>query len=438
MPRRGAAYAFIMLPLGVVLPTYYAESTAATMASIGLVTGISRLFDAVTDPLIGYLSDRTRSRIGARKPWILAGSLVACVSVFVLFQPPADATVWYYALASFGLFLGYTLFDIPHKAWGAEITVTYDDRSRVSGYVSVSQVIGSLLFWSVPLALFPWTGTREIGAESFGAIAWVFVIVLPLSVLLAVRGVPIGERLAVEQLDLKELVASIRRNRPLWRFVTAVSTWGIGQGVYLSVVFLFVRDYMQLGEQFALLMIAFFVVQFAAMPVWVRLMYRFGKHRTWAFSWGFGVLWHPVVLFFEPGPQSFLPVLALMSVSAFVNAASYIAPRALLGDIVDYDVLKSKSNNAGNYFAFNTLLDKGLFGIGVAVAFPLLSAFGYEIGADNDAKANLGLLLCYMGIPLVTHLTAAAILWNFPIDARRHAIIRRRIEQRAERLAAAT
>src|SRR4029450_13019336 len=84
------AYAFIMLPLGVVLPTYYAESTLASMAAIGIVTGICRPFDAVTDPLIGYLSDRTRSRLGASKPWIIAGSAITCVSIFFLFRPSHD------------------------------------------------------------------------------------------------------------------------------------------------------------------------------------------------------------------------------------------------------------------------------------------------------------------------------------------------------------
>ncbi|MEQ8994368.1 MAG: MFS transporter, partial [Pseudomonadales bacterium] len=90
--------------------------------------------------------------------------------------------------------------------------------------------------------------------------------------------------------------------------------------------------------------------------------------------------------------------------------------------------LRTRVNNSGKYFAFNTLLDKALIGIGVGVTFPLLSLFGYQIGAANDDFANFGLLLCYLGIPLVTHLLAAAMLWNFPIDRRRHGIIRRRID----------
>jgi Na+/melibiose symporter-like transporter len=427
------AYAFIMLPLGVVLPAYYAESTLASMAAIGFVSGASRLFDAVTDPVIGYLSDRTRSRFGPRKPWILLGSIVTCVSIFFLFQPPPDAGIAYYATASFALYLGYTLFDIPHKAWYSEVTADYDDRSRIAGYIAICTVLGSILFWVVPVALSPITGTTAIGPESFTAIAWIFIVVLPLSIFGALAFVPQGRIAVTADPGVRAALAAFRRNKPFWRFLAAVSIWGIGQGMSFSVVFLVMRDYLGLGEQFPIMMIVFFLVQFASMPVWTKIMMRFGKHRSWAISWGFGALWSPLILFFEPGSAPFWPALGLMTVSAAINGASYIAPRAVLGDIIDYDVLRSKANHSGKYFSINTLLDKSLIGLGVGVAFPLLGWFGYEIGGVNDTRANIGLLLCYMGIPLVTHLTAAALLWNFPIDARRHGIIRRRIDQLAAR-----
>jgi glycoside/pentoside/hexuronide:cation symporter, GPH family len=423
------AYSFIMLPLGVVLPTYYAEATLAGMAAIGFVSGIARLFDAITDPLIGYVSDRTRTRWGARKPWIVLGSLIACGAIFFLFQPPADAGIVYYAVGSFALYLGYTLFDIPHKAWYAEVALDYNDRSRIAGYVAVFTVLGSILFWVVPVALSPLTGNTRIGPESFRLIAWLFVVVLPLSVIGAVLFVPNGRTIAVQDSPLRELFKSLRRNKPFWRFLAAVSLWGVGQGMSFSVVFIVMRDYLGLADQFAVLMIVFFVVQFVAMPLWAKIMMRYGKHRAWAVSWGFGALWGLLLLFLKPGSAPFWPALLLISVSAAVNGASYIAPRAVLGDIIDYDLLRSKRNNGAKYFSFNTLLDKSLIGLGVGAAFPLLSAFGYQIGAQNDQTATFGLLFCYLGVPLVTHTAAAALLWNFPLDARRHGIIRRRIEQ---------
>lgn len=205
--------------------------------------------------------------------------------------------------------------------------------------------------------------------------------------------------------------------------------------MYLSVIFVFMRDYLQLGDKFPILMIWFFVVQTFSMPVWARLMVRFGKHRSWAFSWAVYSLIQPVVLLFEPGAAAFVPAMLVVTATAFINSASYIAPMALLGDIADYGTLKTGRNNTGNYFAIQTLLQKANMGIGAGVAFPILALFGYQMGADNAGDALLGLILVFIVIPAVTSVAAAVILWNFPIDARRHGIIRQRLEQLASRLA---
>jgi len=118
-----------------------------------------------------------------------------------------------------------------------------------------------------------------------------------------------------------------------------------------------------------------------------------------------------------------------------INAASYIAPMALLGDISDYGTLKTGRNNTGNYFAIQTLLQKANMGIGAGIAFPILALFGYQLGAENSGSALFGLFLVYIILPAVTSVVAAAILWNFPINARRHGIILRRLEQLAARSA---
>ena len=162
-------------------------------------------------------------------------------------------------------------------------------------------------------------------------------------------------------------------------------------------------------------------------------MNRYGKHRSWAFSWAVYSIIQPAVLLFEPGATAFLPAMALVMVTAFINSASYIAPMALLGDISDYGTLKTGCNNTGNYFAIQSLLQKGTMGVGAGIAFPFLAIFGYQVGGENTGYALFGLFLVYLIIPAVTSIAAACILWNFPIDARRHGIIRRRLEQLSAR-----
>lgn len=91
------SHALVAGAVYTVLPTHYAANTAITLAQIGTVAGLSRIIDALNDPLMGFLSDRTRSRFGSRKPWIAAAILFCVVAVFQLFSPPRDAT-WVYFL----------------------------------------------------------------------------------------------------------------------------------------------------------------------------------------------------------------------------------------------------------------------------------------------------------------------------------------------------
>ena len=427
--------AFIMLPLNIVIPVFYASNTTVSLAAIGLVAGLSRFFDAVTDPLIGYFSDRTRSPIGARKPWLLAGSVIAAISVFKLFQPPPEADIGYYAIWSAGVYLGYTLYAIPNRAWGAELSHDYNERSRISSFLAVLAVAGSLVFWITPFILEPFTGTTEINGSVLTAISWLFVILLPLSAIAAAFLVPRGNRISEENSSLLEVLRSVKVNKPFWIYVCAITAWGIGNGAFLSVIMIYFTDYLALGSYFPMMMVTFFVVSMAAMPVWMKVIKRYGKHRSLAVSWIADATLRPLALLLVPGDVNLVLAFGLVVINAAFSAGSYISPAAILGDIVDYDILKTGKNKAGSFFALNSLMIKISAGVGVAVALPLLGWFGYQMGAEADNLAVLGLHISYIAIPSTAFLIAGFIMWRFPIDARRHAIIVRRIESRKTDLA---
>jgi Na+/melibiose symporter-like transporter len=180
------------------------------------------------------------------------------------------------------------------------------------------------------------------------------------------------------------------------------------------------------------MMVVFFVVQTLTMPLWMKLIGRFGKHRSLAFSWIIDLISRGAVLFFVPGDVNIFLVYGLIVIIAALNGASYIAPMAILGDVIDYDILKTGKNKAASFAALNPLLIKISGALGVAIALPTLGLFGYEIGVEADYMAWLGLMVCYVGIPGITYIIASWLIWFFPIDARRHSIIIRRIESRSK------
>lgn len=431
----------VNLPLAIVLPAFYAQNTATTLAAIGLVSFVARALDAVADPTVGYLSDRWNTRFGHRKPWILAGSLLCGLGVLFLFSPPRTSGIAYYTLWSFVFYVGYACMDIPQKAWSSELSRHYSQRSRIATFATVGSVGGAALFWLALIAQVPFTGSTEINTTVFRAIALVIAVLMPLSVIVAIWLVPNGKAVGASSPSPRDIVRAIRGNRLLWRFAAIVGLWQLGNGIFQAVFFIFIAQYMQLGPQFAFIMLLYFALQVASMPVWLRILYRYGKHRPWALSWAVNAIIPVGVLFLEPGPASLIPALIMTAAMACVSAGGNVVPLALLGDVVDYEILKTGNNQAGSFFAFQNVLTKLAQAAGLGIGLPLIAWFGYRADAPVDGNARLGLLLAYVALPGIFQLAAAAVAWNFPLDARRHEVVRRRIEQRAARqrvVAAAT
>jgi GPH family glycoside/pentoside/hexuronide:cation symporter len=425
--------ALVILPIGIVLPAFYEAHTTATLAAIGGIAFASRAFDAFTDPLIGFLSDRTRTPIGGRKPWMLIGAVIAALALFQLFTPEASSGIAYYTVWSFMVYIGFTLIDIPMRAWGIELCVNYDERSRISTYVTTFTVLGSVAFWLALIIQAPFTGTTELTPGVFRGIGWIFAFLLPALIILAVVRIPTVESVNDKNPTLKDMIASFRGNRPMWRFVAAYALWATGNGIFTVLFYIFIKDYMLLGQQFPFLMLAYFGVQVASMPIWLKIMLRYGKHRSWSVSFALQATLPWLILLIEPGANAFLPALALTALLALVAGGILVVPMALLGDIVDYDILKTGVNRAGNYFAINTLMQKFGMGAGMGIGLPVIAAFGYHSGVEITGWVKFGLIFTYLALPTVFGLSAAAVIWGFPLDSRRHGIIRRRIEQRNAR-----
>lgn len=424
-------HSFIALPLNIVIPAFYATHTAVTLLQIGVVTSASRLLDAFFDPLVGFLSDRFETRWGRRKPWVLAASVVCAISLFFLFQPPGTATIVYYGVWSFLLYFGFSLFEIPRSAWSAEINRDYNERSRINTSIAQFNVIGSLVFWLTPILLVGVTGTTQLTGASLTAIAWLYAGLMPVSLIVAVLIVPRGQPVVTRALRLLDILKSVARNVPLLYYFLAIGLWGLGQGFSLSTIILFLTDRMKLGPAFPFLMIAFFGSTVLAIPIWMRMVPRFGRHRIWAASLVLSALARPLVLLLPIGQAALVPMLVLTCLNAFVGAPWNFAPPSMLSDVIDYDLWKSRTNKAGNLFALNTLLIKVTMAIGAGGAFILLDAFHYKVGKANTGVADIGLIIAYMVVPGVFHILAGWLGWNFPLDAKRHAIVRRRLEGRA-------
>lgn len=175
----GLPLAMIGYPVGIYLPDLYSGERGVSLAAIGTMLMLARTTDAITDPLMGFASDRTRSRFGRRKPWIAAGVPVMLVGIVMLFMPPEGVSQWYLLTWYVVMTLGSTLITLPYRAWGAELSSDYHTRTRIMSAGEVLILIGLIVAAAVPfLARF----VSPEGVDSsvvLRALALVLLVVLP-------------------------------------------------------------------------------------------------------------------------------------------------------------------------------------------------------------------------------------------------------------------
>ncbi|HOY77194.1 MAG TPA: MFS transporter [Hyphomonadaceae bacterium] len=438
----GLPATLLIVPVFGILPTYYSLNTKIGLAEIGTAFLIARIIDALLDPLIGILSDRTRSRLGARLPWMIAGAVIALPSGYFLFLPPADADIYYFFWSSFMVMVAWTLLSIPHGAWAAELSDDYDERSRIFGWKSILATAGSMSFFLLPLAVAPFTHSTEFQPPTMFALMGVLTVLLPATLVWAgisqPRSQALGAGAVATTFSLKAVLRSVVANRPFLLFVGITTLAGVSMGMTTTLSFLYMQDYLGVGDYAFLLGMLPALVGIASTPLWLRLSKRIDKHRTWAIGLGLSAIVGLFILALPPGRDSLIALGVILTTMGALQGAGIALPSAILADVADYEKWKEKANATGNYFALLTLLSKGTTAIGAAIALYLSDALGYIPRARGGTGDYLALMTPFVIVPTVLTLLACVLIVRFPIDRRRHRLIMRRLEARDRQAAAAT
>ena len=326
-------------------------------------------------------------------------------------------------------YVGFTLIEIPHKAWGTDIARTYLARAEISTWLGVWFSMGNLAFAIAPL-LPPFAG-RGYDAAVLQAIAAMVVVLLPSTIGLAVTVAPEGQRVAAAGAGPWSLLRGVLSNRPFRHLLTIMLLAGFGQGIFYASVFLYVRAVLHLGSSFAYLLLADAVCTLAATPLWLRLIRRLDKHRAWAV--GMVVSAASILAMVWVGPGDLAPIVALVSLRAAAAAVIYVAPHALLGDVVDLDILRTGGNRAGGYHALMALVTKANGAVAGGLALVLIGAVGFSASQANSVAAIAGFKAVVLALSASILVLAGVAAWTFPMDRRRHAIVLRRIAARQAR-----
>ena len=420
------------LPMALFIPAFYADELGLPLAAVGGAIAVSRLLDVVTDPLIGGLSDRLRSRWGRRKPWMLLGTPLFMLGVWQVFVPPADATVTHLLLWSALLYFGFTMIDLPHKAWGAELSSNYDQRSRITGVREALSTLGQVAI----LVLLVVLGLRGIEAADaqLKGLAWLVILGTPVLVMLALWRVPEGQPERFPH-PRRSLIASLRivaRNPAFGRMLGCVLLFVSGIAIQGTLHRLVLADVMGDESVFAPMLLIENVATLAAVPVWLWISIRIGKHRALIAAALWLALWSLPLVFLRAGDTTWLMALIAIRGSSF--ASVLFLSNSMAADVIDVDTLESGEQRSGLYFAVWGMAIKLSLALGVLLGTLLPSALGYDpSSALTSPNVEAWLMVVYGLVPAVMMAAGALFLIGFPIDRERHDAVREQLERRIDR-----
>ena len=418
----------LMSPTAAILPNFYLEYSAVTLAGLATATFIARLFDGLTDPLIGYLSDRS----GTRKPWMVLGAVLVSASTWFLFNPGTDSGLGHLLLWYLLVTLGWTLVEIPHTAMAAELSSGYHERSRIALWRQLLGFAGGIVFMASPMLLLG--GSTEFDPAVMRTLALFIMLALPLFVALMCFTVPEPtRRVRARPAQPGDLWRALRDTPPLQYFLATQVLFGLATGAVASLFVIYTRWHLGLPDKVSHIAVPMTLAMALGMPLWLQVMKHVDKHRAWAVAAAGMILTLLLVPWIQPGPGALTPMIAVMTSFGFFLGLSSIALPSLLADIVDYDIWRNRQDRAAIFFSFQALVTKLNQGIGGAIALAIPALFGFSTDAPLTPQAVLGLKLAFVAWPCLLLLPMLLLAWRYPLGRRAHAILTRRIRHRIAR-----
>ncbi|MCO4770786.1 MAG: MFS transporter [Deltaproteobacteria bacterium] len=440
-PLRLAAYSapalvtsVAALPMALFVPAFYADELGVPLAAVGGAIAASRLLDVVTDPLIGRLSDRSRGPAGRRKPWMVLGVPLFLLSVWKVFVPGEQVTATYLAGWSALLYLGFTLIDLPHKAWGAELSTDYDERSRITGWREAIATAGQVLL----LAVLVWLAAQGVddAAGQLRGMATAIVVGLPILMLLCVTTVAEGPKPSANKasdggLGFLPGLKSVARNPAFLRMVGCVLFFVSGVAIQGTLHRLVLADVMHDEGRFPVMILIENALTLLAVPAWLALSLRIGKHRALMAAAGWLAIWSLPLVFLRQGSTELMMTVVVIRGSSF--ASILFLANSMAADVIDVDTLLTGEQRSGLFFAVWGMTIKVSLALGVLLGSVLPAVLGYDPSGDVvGAAVQSRLMFVYGGIPAALMGVGALFLWGFPLTRERHAEVQARLRMSAQ------
>jgi len=438
-PGRKAVYALgdvtintALTSMSLVYTSYFLVQVADLRPLLaGLVPLIGRAVDAVTDPLMGEISDRTPWRAGRRRPWFLIGALPFGVTFAALWVDlPAESEIFrfaYYTGMYCLLSAAITVVSVPYLAIQPEMALGYDDRTSLNTYRTVGSMTGLAVAVNVR-EVARLVGGGEPDFAGAGVVLGVFVTVPWLAVFAATferRRLGRERRTASFVKGLRTVFAHRTFSR-----LTAIYIMGrISMDLAGALIILYTTFWLGRIEDFNLVMMCFLLSTVAALPLWLRIAQGRDKARVFIVGSVWWMVWSTALAFVQPDWPRWV-VFVGVSVVGVGYAVVDLMPWSMVGEVVDEDELSNGERREGIYNGVFTFLRKLGGALGVAMVMAVLDLAGYEKGEQQSETARQAIRWATALAPALFLGVGVWLAHGYPLTRERHDAIRAELARR--------
>jgi len=405
---------------------YLTDTVAIPAAAAGAAVMVGKLWDAVTDPMMGFISDRTRSRWGRRRPYLLFGSVPLFLSMWFFFSNPhISSPVLSVLWATFALCLlntAYTVVNIPYSSLTPELTQDYHERSSLNGYRFGFAVIGTILGAGAVLPIIGLFKTRDAGFSAVGALLGLVMAVTALITFFSVRE-PDHSKTPLPTEGFFETFLAVFKNKP---YLNILATYALNltalnfvQGI---LVYYFKYLYNNEGAT-TIAMILLLVVAMLCIPVSVLVSKRIGKKRTYQISF-FILATACMGIFFLGHVLGMSFFLAMMVYAGVGIGFGYVAPWAMVPDTIEFDAVKTGKRKEGAFYGMWTFTSKVGTSLAIFLTGIILGIAKYSPNlAEQLPSAKMAIRLLVGPIPAAVFVASMILVQFYPLDEKAYAAI---------------
>lgn len=439
--------------LAVFLLIFFTNVVGLKAGLAGSILMIGKIWDAVNDPVVGMLSDRTQSRWGRRHPWMLWGSIPFGIFFFLQWVIPQFSSnpdtnqwglFWYYVVISILFNSFYTAVNLPYTALTPELTQDYDERTSLNSFRFAFSIGGSIL--SLILALVIFGTIKDNPAQQYLVLGGVCAVLSVLPLYWCVFGtrkrVMASERQrqdtsSSESLPYLEQLKIAFSNRPfLYVIGIYLCSWLAVQNT-VAVIPYFVKNWMGMTDQdFTLVVTTVQVTGLLMLFVWSAVSKRMGKKAVYFMGMTLWIIAEIGLFFLQPGQVGLMYFLAVLA--GFGVSTAYLIPWSMIPDVIELDELQTGQRREGIFYGFMVLLQKVGLALGLFLVGQALQQSGFIEKLANQPEpaqpesALWAIRLLIGPVPTVVLLIGLVLAYLYPISREVHAEILLKLQERRQ------